>query len=100
MLCLLTFGLLGSREIVAQNPDTLLLQRLNSLEAGVRAEEGVRAVKRLQHTYSHESGLWNDLADLFVENTVGQFESETVTGKAGPIRGQTPIPHQKSFSSS
>jgi hypothetical protein len=58
-------------------------QRIAALEAGVHAEEAIRAVKRLQHTYSHylESGLWSDVADLFTDTAVGQFQTETVTGK-------------------
>ena len=58
--------------------------RLDRLEAGVRAQEGVRAVKRLQHTYGHylDSGLWSDAADLFTDDAVGQFESTTIRGKA------------------
>jgi len=43
---------------------------LDRLEAGVRAEEAVRAVKRLQYTYGHylDSGLWADLSDLFTDD--------------------------------
>jgi len=84
-LSLVAFVSLGTRGIVAQNSDARLKARIDSLEAGIRAEEAVRAVKRLQHTYSHyiESGLWNDVADLFADNAVGRFQDETVTGKAG-----------------
>src|SRR6187401_2685279 len=57
--------------------------RIDRLEAGVRAQEGVRAVKRLQHTYGHylDSGLWSDAADLFTDDAVGQFQGTTVRGK-------------------
>jgi hypothetical protein len=58
-------------------------RRLARLEAGVRAEEAIRAVKRLQHTYGHyrSLGLWNDLTDLFTENATGHFPTGTVKGK-------------------
>ena len=58
-------------------------QRMDRLEAGVQAEEAIRAVKRLQYTYGYylESGLWNDLVDLFAINAVGQFQTVTITGK-------------------
>ena len=58
--------------------------RIDRLEAGVRAQEGVRAVKRLQHTYGHylDSGLWADLADLFTDDVVAQFQGTMVRGKA------------------
>jgi hypothetical protein len=57
---------------------------LAQLEAGVDAEEAVRAVKRLQHSYGHylEAGMWDDLADLFTDDATGQFGTETVTGKS------------------
>ena len=57
--------------------------RIDRLEAGVRAQEGVRAVKRLQHTYGHylDAGLWGDLAELFTDDVVAQFQGTTVRGK-------------------
>ena len=47
--------------------------RIDRLDTGVRAAEAVRAVKRLQNSYSHylDSGLWADLGDLFTENADG-----------------------------
>jgi hypothetical protein len=59
-------------------------QRIDRLEVAVRAQEAIRAVKRLQYTYGHylESGLWDDVADLFTADAVGEFASGTVTGKA------------------
>ena len=47
------------------------------------AEESIRAIKRLQHTYGHylEFGLWNDLADLFTTNAVGQFPEGSIRGR-------------------
>ena len=58
--------------------------RVNRLETGVRAAEAVRAVKRLQNTYSHylDAGLWADLGDLLTENAAGQFAGESVVGRA------------------
>ncbi len=57
--------------------------RLGHLEAGVQAQEAVRAVKRLQNTYSHylDAGLWDDLADLFTDQASGVFQDATVSGK-------------------
>ncbi len=57
---------------------------LAQLEAGVQAEEAIRAVKRLQHTYGHylEAGMWDDLADLFTSDANGQFGNESVTGRS------------------
>jgi hypothetical protein len=78
-------GAHGSRGIVAQTADARLQQRLNSLEAGIRAEEAVRAVKRLQHTYSHyiESGLWNDIAGPFHRKSCGGVPGSNRHWKAG-----------------
>ena len=58
--------------------------RIDRLETGVRAAEAVRAVKRLQNSYSHylDSGLWADLGDLFTENATGQFGADAVIGRA------------------
>src|SRR5690349_18392388 len=58
--------------------------QLDRLEAGVRAEEAVRAVKRLQYTYGHylDAGLWTDVADLFTDSAVAQFQSGKVEGKS------------------
>jgi len=67
-----------------QTAGSRLEQRMDRLESGVQAEEAVRAVKWLQNTYGHylTAGLWNDLADLFTENAVGQFQTSTVQGRA------------------
>lgn len=58
--------------------------QLARLEAGVRAEEAVRAVKRLQYTYGHylDSGLWADVGDLFTNDAVATFGTGTVNGKS------------------
>ena len=76
---LMIFG----RSAGTEDANTQLQQRMDRLEAAVQASEGVRAVKRLQYSYAHylDSGLWNDLADLFTENAEGQFPSGTVSGK-------------------
>jgi len=64
-----------------ESPDA---SRIDRLDTGVRAAEAVRAVKRLQNSYSHylDSGLWSDLGDLFTENATGQFGTDAVTGRA------------------
>ena len=64
-----------------ESPDA---SRIDRLDTGVRAAEAVRAVKRLQNSYSHylDSGLWTDLGDLFTENATGQFGADAVTGRA------------------
>jgi hypothetical protein len=68
----------------AELSDNRLQHRIDRLEIGVQAEESIRTVKRLQHTYSHylASGLWADLSDLFADNAVGQFQAQRITGKA------------------
>ena len=75
---------LVNRVVTAQATD-VTPQRIDRLDAAVQAEEGIRAVKRLQLTYGHylESGLWADLADLFTDNAVGELRGgTTITGKA------------------
>ncbi len=58
--------------------------QLQRLEAGVRAEESVRAIKRLQYTYGHylDSGLWADVGELFTDDAVATFQSGSVKGRA------------------
>jgi hypothetical protein len=53
------------------------------LDASVRAAEGVRAVKRLQYSYSHylDAGLWDDLADLFADDATLAFPDGEVRGR-------------------
>lgn len=74
---------LATRTAVSQSPDNRLADRLDRLEAGLHAEEGIRAVKRLHHSYSHylDMGLWADLADLFSDNAVVEMPDGTATGK-------------------
>ena len=70
----------------AQDEDSVGIprDRVDRLQAGVFAEESIRAVKRLQNTLGHylSYGFWADAEDLFTEDAVGQFPTETVTGKA------------------
>jgi hypothetical protein len=82
LVCLLGFP--GIRTECAENSDGRLREQIGRLEAGVQAEEAIRAVKRLQHTYSHylTLNLWPDLADLFADTAVGQFPTGEITGKA------------------
>jgi hypothetical protein len=65
-----------TRAVEAQSDGGSIQQRLERLEAGVQAEEAVRAVKRLQHTYGHyaEWGLASDLSDLFTDDAIGDFQ--------------------------
>jgi hypothetical protein len=76
---IIALAAIGIQACFAEDTDNRA-QRLARLEAGIRAEEAIRAVKRLQHTYGHylSLGLWNDLADLFTENATGQFQTGTV----------------------
>jgi hypothetical protein len=80
---IIAISILGSRIGFAESPNDRM-QRIARLEAGVRAEEAIRAVKRLQHTFGHylSLGLWSDLADLFTETAAGQFQTGTIKGKA------------------
>src|SRR5688572_7145865 len=70
-------------QAAGQNAAGDVRARIDRLEAGMRAQEGVRAVKRLQHSYGHylDAGLWSDAADLFTDDAVGQFQGTTVRGK-------------------
>lgn len=58
-------------------------QRLARLEAGVRAAEAVRAVKRLQHAYAHfvDSGLWTEAAALFTADGSHESGGTVVRGR-------------------
>ncbi len=69
----------------ARSGQAAVQQQIDRLEAGVQAQEGIRAVKRLQQTYGHylEAGLWDDAADLFTDAAVAQLPSGTGTGKDG-----------------
>jgi hypothetical protein len=62
---------------------TSLQEKIDRLDTTVKAAEGVRSVKRLHYSYAHylESGLWNDIADLFTDNATGEFPSGMVRGK-------------------
>lgn len=59
ILSLLIFTFPDTRFSGAEDSGKSLKGRLDRLEAGVQAEEAIRAVKRLQHSYSHylEFGL-------------------------------------------
>jgi len=72
-----------SRSAVTKETDSKTQRRIDRLETKVHAAEGVRAIKRLHYTYAHclESGLWNDLADLFTANATGDFPTGSVSGR-------------------
>jgi SnoaL-like domain len=59
-------------------PDAALVR----LAAGVEAAEALRAVKRVQHSYSHylDAGMWRDAAGLFARDGVAQFPEGEVRG--------------------
>ncbi|MEJ2111604.1 MAG: nuclear transport factor 2 family protein [Acidobacteriota bacterium] len=74
--------------IRAQSVENNLIQgRLNSridrLEGGIQAQEAIRAVKRLQYTYGYylDMGLWSDLAGLFANDAVVNFQTVAVRGR-------------------
>ena len=71
----------GAPAQAAQGPT--LQAQLDRTEAAVRAAEALRDVKRVQHAYAQylEFALWNDLADLFAENGVATYGTETVSGR-------------------
>ena len=61
----------------AVNPD------LAQLEAGTRAAEAVRSVKRLQHAWTHyiNEGLWTDASDLLTAKATAQFGTVSASGR-------------------
>jgi hypothetical protein len=73
----------NARAAVSENSLNSLRLQIDRLESGVQAEEAIRAVKRLQYTYGHyfNDGLWADLADLFTDNAVGEFQTGIIAGK-------------------
>ena len=76
-------ALLGAGLVsVGSESDTSLQQRIDRLDTAVQTAEGVRAIKRLHYSYAHylESGLWNDLADLFTQNAAGELPTGSVKG--------------------
>ena len=73
----------GLSGVAVGAPDAAVTQRVNRLDAAVRAEEGVRAVKRLQNAYAHylDAGLWDDARDLFTADAVAEWPSGMVVGR-------------------
>ncbi len=76
-------ALIGAAPGVAADSPGSAESTLGHLEAGVQAQEAVRAIKRLQNTYSHylEAGLWDDLAGLCTDQVSGEFQDATFTGR-------------------
>ena len=62
--------------------------RIERLASRVEGEEAIRAVKSLQHAYSHyaESGQWDDIAKLFSADAVSIEKNQTRTGRAEILR--------------
>ena len=56
-------------------PSATDAQRLARLETGVERAEAIRAIKRLQQTYTHylDVGLWDQLDSLVTANVVADF---------------------------
>jgi len=56
---------------------------LAQLDAGTRAAEAVRAVKRLQHAWTQyiNDGLWKDASDLLTAKATAQFGAESASGR-------------------
>jgi ABC-type nitrate/sulfonate/bicarbonate transport system substrate-binding protein len=63
--------------------------RLDRLARRVDGEEAIRAVKRLQHAYSHylEAGRWDDAAGLFLPDAVSTGQPIVRTGRAEIRKG-------------
>ncbi|MBX5463883.1 MAG: nuclear transport factor 2 family protein, partial [Steroidobacteraceae bacterium] len=83
-VALMALALSAGRSFASDESARDLHERVNRLEATVRAQEAVRAVKRIQHTYAHylESGLWSDLADLFTQDAIAEFPTGIVRGRS------------------
>jgi hypothetical protein len=76
--------MLAAVVLVVLSVTAVATPELDRLDAGVRAEEAIRAVKRLQYSYGHylDSGLWADVGDLFTDDATASFQTVTVKGKS------------------
>jgi hypothetical protein len=56
--------------------------RLNRLEADVRAAEDVQAIKKLQRAYGFylDKGMWEDLAAFFTDDAVANYPAGVFVG--------------------
>ena len=74
-LVVLTGGAVSYAGVGLAAPALDLDDRVTRLEAAVSRAEDIRALKRLQRSYSNylELGLWKDLIELFDENAVGDY---------------------------
>ena len=61
--------------LLAQERPTAETQRLERLATGVERAEAIRAIKRLQQTYTHylDVGLWDELDTLVTAGVVADF---------------------------
>ncbi|MEP6963171.1 MAG: nuclear transport factor 2 family protein, partial [Acidobacteriota bacterium] len=61
-----------------------LESRIDKLEAQVTLGEDARAIKKLQRAYSYyvDKGMWEDVANLFTDDAVGNYPAGTFIGKA------------------
>ena len=80
------FALLGPSGVPvarAQSTADEIQRRLNKLEAEIVKGEDVSAILRLQRAYGYyvDKGMWEDLADLFAEDAVGNYPNGVYIGK-------------------
>ncbi len=70
--------------VVAVLSPALAQSRLDLLETGVQRAEAIRAIKRLQYTYSGylDNGLWGEIPTLLSESATADFAGAKLTGKA------------------
>src|SRR5689334_11359649 len=66
----------------ALSAEALSTERLNRLEADVRAAEDVQAIKRLQRAYGYylDKGMWEDLAAFFTDDAVANYPAGIFVG--------------------
>ncbi|HEU4626738.1 MAG TPA: nuclear transport factor 2 family protein [Steroidobacteraceae bacterium] len=70
----------GRSEALASEPS--VAERLNRLEADVRAAEDLQAIKKLQRAYGYylDKGMWEDLAALFTDDAVANYPAGVFVG--------------------
>ncbi|HVY80137.1 MAG TPA: nuclear transport factor 2 family protein, partial [Steroidobacteraceae bacterium] len=70
----------GCSAALAAEPS--VAERLNRLEADVRAAEDLQAIKKLQRAYGYylDKGMWEDLAALFTDDAVANYPAGVFVG--------------------
>lgn len=73
------FGVGGSAAFAAEPSRA---ERLNRLEADVRAAEDIQAIKKLQRAYGYylDKGMWEDLAAFFTDDAVANYPAGVFVG--------------------